>query len=638
MNNSMAHYFKVVAPYLDSSLVTHSALSSIYNLTQDLPNFPIAGIECRLGEKQKRVDFQGNITRYSKTFAKYFQSAPHLESVHNFCQEWSHQDSSMNKTIDDIWLEFDIDKQKQLQVEPCIIAALNQDSLLTFDRVKDYLMDLSGRSNRALSTKTIQNLALCHSSLVEDAKITYLGIMLSRTTPTVRVNIKGLTTRLLENYLNVIGWPGQIDVLTNLVDDVSRFTDYHVITFDIGDTILPRIGVECFLNRQPPKESRWSQLLDLMVDKGICTTQKKDALLSWPGLTKKLDQPESWPEELSLNDKLFESRANSLFWRTLSLIKIVYQDNILLSAKGYLAFGHRWFPKSKNEEAPFSNQNSDIYTHQTESKSVPIQNNEYLDSVRNYYNKMNPFYLKCLGKTYQAGLLKVDDKYESYYQSNLLCAQRAGIKSGQKVLDAGCGVCGPSIDIASSIHDLDIYAVTISDKQVKTAQNLIQQAKLSENIQIQRCDYHDLSFSDNTFDHVIFLESFGYSYNPYRLLSEAFRVLKPGGCIYIKDIFCRATSFNEEEKRKLMIFNEVYLYKTTTMEKIVEVIDEIGFTNISSCDVSDISKTKLYDQAMIENKYGLLEKSDLGEFHQYDFECLPIIFGEIKSCKPAKEA
>ncbi|UJB73340.1 hypothetical protein HRE53_32355 (plasmid) [Acaryochloris sp. 'Moss Beach'] len=81
------------------------------------------------------------------------------------------------------------------------------------------------------------------------------------------------------------------------------------------------------------------------------------------------------------------------------------------------------------------------------------------------------------------------------------------------------------------------------------------------------------------------------------------------------------------------IFIRLLLWK-----KIVEVIDEIGFTNISSCDVSDISKTKLYDQAMIENKYGLLEKSDLGEFHQYDFECLPIIFGEIKSCKPAKEA
>jgi hypothetical protein len=96
------------------------------------------------------------------------------------------------------------------------------------------------------------------------------------------------------------------------------------------------------LDQQFHDEIRWRLFLDYLVEVGLCISAKRDALLVWPGLTKKSDCPELWPANLMLGDLFFGSKAYSVFWRRINHIKIAYQPDELPSAKAYLAFGHSW--------------------------------------------------------------------------------------------------------------------------------------------------------------------------------------------------------------------------------------------------------------------------------------------------------
>lgn len=634
MKNTMAHYFKVVAPYLDASLVSENASSSICQLTQSLPYFPISGIECRLGKQKDRVDFQGNIDTYTQDFASYFQTIPDLNYLHSFCQEWSQPDSFLQKIVHDLWLEFDVYNQAQESFNPCIFIAINNDLQPTIDSLEACISLLSNSLDENLPIQTIKNFKSCYSLLPEEAEITHLGLMSSRAVKTIRVNLKGIPIQGLGKYLQRIGWPGQCHHFESIVHDIAGYIDHHTITLDIGETISPRIGMECFFNQQPSLEPRWFAFLDSLVERGICTPQKRDALLAWPGMTQKSEQPEAWPEDLYWNDLLLGSDAYSLFWRSISLIKIVYQAHRPLSAKGYLAFGHRWFPIDPSPQPA----QEDAYRQSAfePRERLETSHSQYLAQVQNYYDKMNPLYLRYVGHTYQAGLLTPDEAHQSYANSNLFCAHRAGIQPGQIILDAGCGICGPSIDIAKGIADVQICAVTISEKQVETAKELLSRKKLSSRIKISQGDFHELTYSDRTFDHVMFLESAGYSYNQHRLISEAYRVLKPGGSLYIKDVFCKSTILSHTEKKDLEIFNQIYVYKTSTVDQLLAVIADIGFQDLSSCDLTHLSDTTLFNKAMISIQAGYLEKTEFGKYHHYDFTDLPIIFGEIKASKPVE--
>jgi cyclopropane fatty-acyl-phospholipid synthase-like methyltransferase len=248
---------------------------------------------------------------------------------------------------------------------------------------------------------------------------------------------------------------------------------------------------------------------------------------------------------------------------------------------------------------------------------------------------MNPLILKHVGRTYQAGLLVTDSDADPSHDSNFYLASQAGIHPGHHVLDAGCGVCGPSIDIAKNIEGVRIDAITLSPAQANTARELVQQAGLAERIQVHIGDYHHLRFADRVFDIVFFFESTGYSYDRQRLFTEVYRVLRPGGSLYIKDVFSKDFPLSDQEQQELLEFDWVYAqYKTPQMSETVEAISAVGFQKVEGRDLSKIFNTIQFDKAIHEYKNGFPILTEFGKFHYRQFQCLPIFFGEIKAVKP----
>lgn len=341
MNCMIEDYLKILKPHLHPELVSPKALSHIHTLTQILPPFSLGVLESRLGDKQSRVDF--SIRCFSKNFPEKLRTDPVWRPLKKFFQEWSKPTSSLHQGVTDIWLEFDLDEQASQVPVPCIFLTLNQN---TINEASSLIQQSLKLINYQIPAKLESNLRLCANSLPESAKFIHFGAMLSRSTKGVRVDVAGINSCYLIDYLVAIGWKDTTDSLQSLISNLSNFVDRIHLSFDVGDTILPRIGLECFLQKQPTNEYRWQLFLNHLVENGLCTPVKQNALLAWPGFSQKAFHPEISPNNFNWSELLLGYKMLSIVGRKISHIKIVYEPGIPVESKAYLAFGHNWFDNS----------------------------------------------------------------------------------------------------------------------------------------------------------------------------------------------------------------------------------------------------------------------------------------------------
>jgi hypothetical protein len=339
MNCSMEDYLKIVIPHLHPDLVPPAALSYIQPLAQILPASSLAWFECRLGANRSAVDFQIRLPCLDRSLPESFLNVPAWQFLQDFYRNWASPNSSLYQEIEDVGLEFDASEQLPQIPIPCIF--------LKFDRETGAdakgLMQAIELLQQPISPLLESNLRLCVDSLPVGATISHLGAMLSRSVKAVRVNVKGISPEYLSDYLRQIGWSDPTDTFSTLTANLSRFVDSILLSFDVGDTLLPRIGLECFLEQQPYYEPRWELFLDYLIAWELCTPAKKNALLNWPGFASKSSHSHLWPSNIGFGDRFLGSRAISLFSRWIGHIKLVYQPDMPLEAKGYLGFSHGWF-------------------------------------------------------------------------------------------------------------------------------------------------------------------------------------------------------------------------------------------------------------------------------------------------------
>jgi ubiquinone/menaquinone biosynthesis C-methylase UbiE len=196
--------------------------------------------------------------------------------------------------------------------------------------------------------------------------------------------------------------------------------------------------------------------------------------------------------------------------------------------------------------------------------------------VVDHYEKYTADYREVYGEVFQAG--------RPYNVEELLAheLQSAELDDGQHVLDAGCGVGGPSIWFAKQ-KKLTIEAMTISPTQQAMAQEAVSAAGLDERIKVSLGDYHKLEeqFAANSFDRILFLESLCHAESYRRVLVSSWKVLKPGGCVYIKDFTKR--DFKDDpptQKRADEFLRKIHdEYSVTLLHKLelAALLEDLGY-------------------------------------------------------------
>jgi len=267
---------------------------------------------------------------------------------------------------------------------------------------------------------------------------------------------------------------------------------------------------------------------------------------------------------------------------------------------------------------------------------TPREDHEFLASVRSYYDRTTELYLRHLGTTLQAGVLSWRHGASGATQfpkHNLFFAERAGIRRGARILDAGCGVCGPSIDIASGIDDVCFDCVTISPVQASIAKQNVDHRGLRSRVRVQVGDYHHLPFQDDFFDSAVFFESACYSYDQGALFQEVRRVLTPAGRLYVKDVFVEDGVLSAAQAEELDQINSVYACRLTTLRATAEAVRSAGFRYIESADLSEYVDGDTFHQAMFASTQSQSTLSEFGQRHSLPFLTVRIHFGEVLATK-----
>lgn len=196
--------------------------------------------------------------------------------------------------------------------------------------------------------------------------------------------------------------------------------------------------------------------------------------------------------------------------------------------------------------------------------------------VRAYYEEMTPAYLAGFGEIFQGSRPESTDELIAYLIDAL------DLKDGMTLLDAGCGIGGPAMAIAAR-RNVSVSGLTLAQAQVDTGAKLIAERGLTDRVALQQGDFHKLAdhYPAESFDRVLFLESICHAENYREVLSGAYRVLKPGGALYIKDFYCvdnRARpSMAAGQAADLEKLHSVYKLQLSDLASLVDLLSSLGF-------------------------------------------------------------
>ncbi len=116
-----------------------------------------------------------------------------------------------------------------------------------------------------------------------------------------------------------------------------------------------------------------------------------------------------------------------------------------------------------------------------------------------------------------------------------------------KVLDVGAAAGYLGVALAKRYPKMTVYSTDLSPDMVYLNKRVIRENKLQGRVFTQREDAYDLSFADNSLDLVINSFTFHHWDKPRKMFSELYRVLKPGGEMFVID---GKKGFNHQEMRK----------------------------------------------------------------------------------------
>ena len=296
---------------------------------------------------------------------------------------------------------------------------------------------------------------------------------------------------------------------------------------------------------------------------------------------------------------------NRSFWQTYTLPNMWREIKLRLLAA-----------KSRHDE------------HHNASRPAEPYDDTHAREVGSFYDSHHKDFLEAYGEVIQAFRTKDISDLLNYQIKSI------GFSPGQRVLDAGCGIGVPAIYFATHAR-VQVDAITISRLQYEAAQERIAAANLSDRVTVVHGDYHNLTsyFGSQVYDIVYFLESFGHSKAKRCAMEACWEVLKPGGTLYIKDLFRRIPlrpQHTERIDQEIGKINEAYRYDVADLNVVLNDLRGMGFI-LTWLKTIDFSLEQFEDLA-ISNQFQ--ELTGLARIENWEEYIFPVEFFEIKCVKP----
>jgi cyclopropane fatty-acyl-phospholipid synthase-like methyltransferase len=164
----------------------------------------------------------------------------------------------------------------------------------------------------------------------------------------------------------------------------------------------------------------------------------------------------------------------------------------------------------------------------------------WLKAVIEYYDQTNFDFEKIwhrgAGLAYHFGQYggDIQKHKQALTNANLVLADIARIKHGDRVLDAGCGLGGSSFWLAMH-RRTEVVGITVVKRHVLAARELAQQLSLDDRVRFYEANYSNTCLRQASFDVVWALESVCHAVSKATFYREAARLLRPGGRLVVAE-------------------------------------------------------------------------------------------------------
>ena len=168
--------------------------------------------------------------------------------------------------------------------------------------------------------------------------------------------------------------------------------------------------------------------------------------------------------------------------------------------------------------------------------------------------------------------------------------------TGSKVLEAGCGVGAQSLILAKNSPKAKITSIDMSEDSIKLAKETINKKGI-KNVDFECMNIMDMSFSEDSFDHIFLCFVLEHVDDPVLVLKKLKHVLKPGGSITVIEGDHGSCFWHPETKESLevwkcLIISQAYLgHNGLIGRQLYPLLLKAGF------DIKNVSPRWVYTDA-----------------------------------------
>ena len=164
--------------------------------------------------------------------------------------------------------------------------------------------------------------------------------------------------------------------------------------------------------------------------------------------------------------------------------------------------------------------------------------------------------------------------------ANLL---RGTSPAGKRILDIGCGIGGPSFEMAET-HGAEVVGIDLEAPLIARARSDATVRGLEDRVQFQVVDAGPLPFDNGSFDIALSSGAITQTSGTEDLIAECFRVLRPGGYLTCYEWYRTDAPYSDD---MLYWFKmEELTYVLETLETVGNMFRNAGFDDVETRDAS----------------------------------------------------